>query len=140
MTDTPRPHAPSAARRRRFTGSPGLPALSLFWGAWQAAASRAGMIMGLYAAGALRRAARDQRDFGIFHRSRLQLWKMAACRAVRARYLYELFIMATFDLSTALGLTNIATADAFALALDFAPAALGLGTGWLCDKFAPAAS
>lgn len=28
----------------------------------------------------------------------------------------------------------------FALALDFAPAALGLGTGWLCDKFAPAAS
>ena len=48
--------------------------------------------------------------------------------------------MATFDLSTALGLTNIATADAFVVVLGFVPAALGLGTGWLCDKIAPAVS
>lgn len=45
--------------------------------------------------------------------------------------LYVLHIAATFGLSTALGLTNIAPADLAALVYGFVPAAIGLAVGWV---------
>ena len=45
--------------------------------------------------------------------------------------LYCLFSVATFGLSTALGLTNIDAAEGIALILGFIPAAVGLAAGWI---------
>lgn len=48
--------------------------------------------------------------------------------------LYVLHMTATFGLSTALGLTNIAGADLAAIAYGLVPAAIGLGIGALVAK------
>ena len=117
-----------------------LACLVLFWGSLASGGIAGGMIMGytlLVLYGVLP-AISAISAFFIGRVCSLGKWRLAAPFALAT--LYELFIMATFDLSTALGLTNIATADAFVLVLGFVPAALELGTGWLCDKFAPAAS
>ena len=48
--------------------------------------------------------------------------------------LYVLHMVATFGLSTALGLTNIAATDLAALAYGLIPAAIGLGIGALTAR------
>ncbi len=49
--------------------------------------------------------------------------------------LYWLFTVATFALSTACGLTNIASADAFALVFGLVFSAIGLAVGWAFEGF-----
>lgn len=50
---------------------------------------------------------------------------------IAAGLFYALFTAATFSLSTALGLANIASPNFATLIFGFAPAALGLIIGWL---------
>ena len=59
-------------------------------------------------------------------------WRLVAPLA--ACVFYPLFIMATFGLSTEFGLANVANTDFFAVAVGFAPAALGLAVGWLVSS------
>lgn len=61
-----------------------------------------------------------------FGRRRL-LAPIAAC------LFYACFTVATFSLSTALGLANIASPNFTALVFGFIPAALGLVIGWLAS-------
>ena len=140
MTDARPVGTRRVLRAAAIYGIAWLACLVLYWGSLASGGIAGGMIMGytlLVLYGALP-AISAISAFFIGRVCSFGKWRLAAPFALAT--LYELFIMATFDLSTALGLTNIATADAFVLALGFAPAALGLGTGWLCDKFAPAAS
>lgn len=140
MTDTCPARTRRVLRAAVVYGIAWLACLVLFWGSLASGGIAGGMIMGytlLVLYGVLP-AISAISAFFIGRVCSLGKRRLAAPFALAT--LYELFIMATFDLSTALGLTNIATADAFVFALGFAPAALGLGTGWLCDKFAPAAS
>lgn len=59
-------------------------------------------------------------------------WRLVAPLA--ACVFCPLFIMATFGLSTEFGLANVANTDFFAVAVGFAPAALGLAVGWLVSS------
>lgn len=57
-------------------------------------------------------------------------WRRLAA-PVAIAVLYVLHSAATFSLSNALGLTNIAPADLAALVYGFVPAAIGLAAGWV---------
>lgn len=59
-------------------------------------------------------------------------WRLVAPPAIAA--LYALFIVATFGLSTALGLTNVAAVDLAAFVYGLVPAATGLAIGWATSR------
>lgn len=70
--------------------------------------------------------------FLIGRMTELRWRRLAAPVAIDA--LHALFIAATFGLSNALGLTNIAAADLSAFAYGLAPAMVGLAIGWVTAR------
>lgn len=122
-----------AMRAAVIYGAVWVACLALYWGSLATGGIGGGAIMGytalvLYIVLPVASAA----SAALIGRSRdLGRWRLVAPFASAA--LYCLFIEATFGLSTALGLTNIASADATSLIFGFAPAALGFGIGWACS-------
>ena len=66
--------------------------------------------------------------FLIGRMTELGWWRLAVPVAIAA--LYVLHTVATFSLSNALGLTNIAPANLVAFLYGLVPAAIGLAVGW----------
>ncbi|MDO5042233.1 MAG: hypothetical protein Q4D92_01825 [Slackia sp.] len=106
-----------------------LACFALYW-ASLATGALDGMVMGytllvLYCA---LPAAGAAAAFLIGRSGALGWWRLAAPCAITA--FFVLFVAATFGLSTAFGLTNIASLYPADLVLGFVPSALGLLIGW----------
>lgn len=108
-----------------------LACLALYWASLAAGVLGGGMIMGytllvLYFALPIVGAVSA---FLVGRAGGLGRWRLAVPFSIAV--LYALFIVATFGLSTTLGLANIAPADpAVLVCAGFVPAALGLAAGW----------
>ena len=111
-----------------------LACLVLYWGSLATGALGGGGIMGyailtLYLALPVTGAAAA---FLVGRASDLGWRRLAAPVAIAA--LYVLHTAATFGLSTALGLTNIMSADPTAFMYGLVPATMGLAAGWLAAR------
>ena len=110
-----------------------LACLVLYWGSLATGALGGGImgytILSLYIALPI---AGIVSAFLIGRMTELRWRRLAAPVAIDA--LHALFIAATFGLSNALGLTNIAAADLSAFAYGLAPAMVGLAIGWVTAR------
>ena len=112
-------------------GAVWLACLAFYWGSLATGALGGGGIMGyvILALGIALPIAGVVTAFLVGRVADLGWWRLAALIAIAV--LYVLHTVATFSLSNALGLTNIAPADLAAFMYGLIPAAIGLAIGWV---------
>ena len=111
-------------------GAVWLACLALYWGCLATGALGGGGIMGyvILALGIALPITGIVAALLVGRTAELGRWRLAAPVAIAA--LYVLHTVATFSLSNALGLTNIAAADLVTFVYGLVPAAIGLAVGW----------
>ena len=111
-------------------GAVWLACLVLYWGCLATGALGGGGIMGyvILALGIALPIGGVVAAFLVGRMADLGRWRLAAPVAIAA--LYVLHTVTTFNLSNALGLTNIAAADLVTFVYGLVPAAIGLAVGW----------